>query len=452
MAISAACVWEVRTAGSDSNGGGFVTGASGSDFSQQNAQQATLTTASVVHSTTTQLNVSAGDYTVTTNDVGNIFQLVGGSATAGFYQITAVDVGNNRWTVDRSLGTAGQTCPGRMGGALATPGKASGAATVSQQLIYVKSGTYTISSATQQIANGCVLMNNGVYMEGYDATRGDLGTPPLFQASGITNFTLVSNGNTTVDQWIVNISVDGISATGSAGFSVEGVIYKCKAVNCKAGAFASNGSRATCVRCEASGCATINCFVNLNCYECYAHDNTVTGFELSSTAGIVVSRCISESNSGASSSGFTFDSTRGTAINCVAYNNGLDGFRINDGKNTLINCIAESNAGIGFRGTIGTDGAIWLNNCAVFSNTGGNVSLGTGRTRNIGQVTGTASFFTNAASGDFSLNNTASAGASARAAGIPGEFPNGTTTGYVDIGAAQHQDTGGGGGGGSFVF
>jgi hypothetical protein len=39
MALSSATVLEVRTTGVDTNGGGFVTGATGTDFSQQNAAQ-----------------------------------------------------------------------------------------------------------------------------------------------------------------------------------------------------------------------------------------------------------------------------------------------------------------------------------------------------------------------------------------------------------------------------
>jgi hypothetical protein len=51
--------------------------------------------------------------------------------------------------------------------------------------------------------------------------------------------------------------------------------------------------------------------------------------------------------------------------------------------------------------------------------------------------------YTNKAGGDFSLNNTASAGAAVRAASLPGAFRGGSTTGYLDGGAVQHQDSGG---------
>src|SRR5678815_3698011 len=105
MALNAAIVWEVRTTGSDNNGGGFKTGATGTDHTLQDAAFATLTTASKVHSTTTQINVAVGDYTVAAGDVGNVLQITGGTATAGFYEITVVDTANNRWTLDRSAGT-----------------------------------------------------------------------------------------------------------------------------------------------------------------------------------------------------------------------------------------------------------------------------------------------------------------------------------------------------------
>jgi hypothetical protein len=49
--------------------------------------------------------------------------------------------------------------------------------------------------------------------------------------------------------------------------------------------------------------------------------------------------------------------------------------------------------------------------------------------------------FGNAASGDFSLSSSSPA----KAAGFPGAFPGGTSTGYTDIGAVQRQESGAGG-------
>src|SRR5262245_1843264 len=105
MALSANTVWNVRTGGSDNNGGAFVSGATGVNRSLQDGAHATPT--GTVHTTTTQMNVVG--HTVHADDIGNLLQVTAGTATAGFYQITNVDVPNNRWTMDRSMGTSTQT-------------------------------------------------------------------------------------------------------------------------------------------------------------------------------------------------------------------------------------------------------------------------------------------------------------------------------------------------------
>lgn len=55
-------------------------------------------------------------------------------------------------------------------------------------------------------------------------------------------------------------------------------------------------------------------------------------------------------------------------------------------------------------------------------------------------ITLTANPFVNGSSGNFALNTTAGGGAAARAANFPGAFGGGLTTGYLDLGAVQHQD------------
>lgn len=448
MALSANIVFEVRTAGSDSNGGGFNSGASGTDRSQQNAAHATLTTSSTVHTTTTQINVAVGDYTVTTGDVGNLVQVTGGTATAGFYEITAVDTGNNRWTVDRSVGTAAQTVAGAMGGALASLGKVGGSGYVTGTKVWVKAGTYSVTSASTNVTNGCFSAgSNGIFIEGYNATRGDLGTRPLIQASGISTFTLISISNNNAHQ-VTNLKLDGASLTSSRGIVVRHRAYRIEVVNCTNGACVGDLGSTIYLECTASGCSSQIAFDECNCHTCVAYDNTVTGF--AGTQGLWYVNCISDSNSGASSDGFA--SSSGTAlnahwVNCVAYNNGRDGFRFSAARGGIfVNCIAEDNAGWGFNG-VNVNGNTLIN-CAGYSNTSGESTFGSGvNNNNYNFVTGGGSFFTNAASQNFALNNTGGAGAAARAAGAPGAFPVIGTTGYLDIGAAQHQDTGGGGGG-----
>lgn len=116
----------------------------------------------------------------------------------------------------------------------------------------------------------------------------------------------------------------------------------------------------------------------------------------------------------------------------------------------LANNIIDSNGGWGvnLQNSTGVITAVNRNN-AYRNNTSGarsNLSAGTG------DVTLTADPFTNKAGGDYSLNSVAGGGAACRAAGFPGAFPGGTTTGYLDVGAVQHQDAGGGGSTGGFVI
>ena len=83
MAIGAACVWEVRTTGNDTNGGGYAGG--GTDWSQQDSAQYSVTDG-VTAGTTTITSATAN---FGTDVVGNVMYVQGGtgSVTAGWYQI-----------------------------------------------------------------------------------------------------------------------------------------------------------------------------------------------------------------------------------------------------------------------------------------------------------------------------------------------------------------------------
>lgn len=439
MALNSAVVWEIRTSGNAANAGGFNSGAAGTDRSQQDSPHVTIDGATItatVHTTTTQLNIVG--YTVIAGDVGNLVRIAGGTMTAGTYEITAVDTGNNRWTIDRSGGTAGQTGTGRMGGAQSDPALVA-ALLVAANTVYQKAGTYTITSASTNVAGGCVDLGVRVYWEGYQTTRGDLGTKPLLQASGISTATLF---DASVNQAVVrNVSVDGAGLTAVRGFTAganQVIIGRCHAENCTNSGFHSAGVTASLQFCSATGCSTQPAFAVFIAISCVAYANTITGFSVGASATLV--RCIAASNTGASTDGFASGGNTGNLLNCVAYGNGRDGFNLS--TNTvwlLINNLAEANGRFGYNGTGAS--TVFVHN-AAYNNTSGNNNH-SGLVVNDSFVTGTGSFFTNAAGGDLSLNNTAGAGAAARAAGLPGAFPGIATTGYLDIGAAQHQDAGG---------
>jgi hypothetical protein len=73
MAISAYTTWEVRATGNDSNGGGFVTGSTGTDYSQQDASQ--YSGSDLVVDATTNTKVTAASHLFVASDVGNILRI-----------------------------------------------------------------------------------------------------------------------------------------------------------------------------------------------------------------------------------------------------------------------------------------------------------------------------------------------------------------------------------------
>lgn len=73
-----------------------------------------ITTTTVVHSITTQINVAPATYRVKSSDVGCVLTITGGTATAGTYAIVAIDRISNRWTLDRPAGSAAATVIGSL--------------------------------------------------------------------------------------------------------------------------------------------------------------------------------------------------------------------------------------------------------------------------------------------------------------------------------------------------
>lgn len=438
MAISASTVFEVRTTGSDTAcSGGFVTGASGTDYSQQNAAQYSLSGLTSVGAGSIILTASAS-----ADMVGNLILVTAGTNfTLSVFQITAVSVGVSITVSTNNAGTAVTTGVGAagtavIGGAFASPGFL-GAQITGGNVAYIKSGTYSITSASTNIAGGCFSnANNAITLEGYGVTRGDFGTQPLLQASGISTFVLIIA--TGADARLSNLILDGQSLTSSKATTIgPGAAYKCLVKNMTNGAFAGSNGGFIAIACQATGCSTVVPFAVGTAFACEAYANTVSGFSTMSCFS-----CLSYGNTGASSVGFTDNGASNiTFVNCDAYGNGSHGFVLGAQNGRSINCIAEGNAGWGFSNS---GSFVFVINCGTYNNTLGSVQvlspvavLGT-------IVNTTGSFFVNAASSNFALNNTVNQGALARAAAYPGVFPRGLTTGYLDIGAAQHQDPAGG--------
>jgi hypothetical protein len=434
MAITSTTVWECRTGGSDNNGGGYDSAVSGAttDWSLQTGAHATLTAASTVHTTTTQINVAVGDYTVASTDVGNVLQITGGTATAGFYRITVADVPNKRWTLDRSAGTSTQTVVGAMGGALLTPGKAH-SATVAGNAVYLKNdgANFSITSASTNVAGGCIARSSTILV-GYGTTRTLTTTdsPPTLQVNvaSATIFTLN-------ESFARNVIFDGNSQTGVTLYAGISVFVLCTMINFNT----ISGASGTFIQCKATTNSAI--IFNGSGMGCEAYANTATPFQ-SNTIGYGFVDCVSYANTGATTDGFLLTASKTRCVNCVAYGNGRSGFRWNTSSSLgsfCVNCIAEGHTATGaygFDNSVAAVGYAYLLNCGSYNNQAGRSG---GTLTDEGAIAYSASAFTDAAGNDFSLNATVGGGASLRGAGYPGTLPRGVSVGYASVGAVQPQ-------------
>lgn len=457
MAIPAAAVWEVQTGGNDTNGGGFVAGGTGTDFSlnaAKNTAGSNISTTDAVATGTT--NITSATAAFTSAVVDNIIYLQGGSGAiaAGWYRVVSL---TNATTIviDRAVAAStGMTM--NIGGAFASPGNM-GLNAVAGNSGWIKAGTYTLTNSTANTAGGPFNFALGgssptspSKWEGYQTTRGDMGTPPVISAGARTSITIFSVNSLNYNV-IGNITVDGNSGSTNTGFVLDAprsLAFKIGAQNCtvlgiSAGASNADGNLYRCWATGCSGTAAIQCTGNVSRSEAYA--NTTIGFNINpGGAGnpYIISGNISSANTGGSSTGFTFGGRNVNGYGNVSYGNGSHGFSLNNSAGFMENNISEANTGNGYTAAGSTNREIYMFNNAYYNNTAGNVDAGL--VNNSGGVLGTGSFFVSAGTGNFALNNTAGAGAAARATGYPGLLPRGTTTGYTDIGAAQHQDSGGG--------
>lgn len=456
MALSAATAFEVRTAGADTNGGGFVAGATGTDYSQQNSAQYSGVDLTV--DATTNTKVSSASHNFVAADVGNLIRVSAGTGwTVGFYQI--VSVAANAATLDRSpaaVTTTGGTWA--EGGAVLSPALVE-ASVIAGHTVYYKSGTYLLTSTTSNIVGGVINCNVGgsatarIRRIGYTTTRGDgAPTKPIFRASGIASITLVTLNNANSYNSLENVEVDGNSLSGIIGINVQGRnnwIRRCTIRNTTSTGVTCS-SNAMAELCEVTGStAGGNAAFTVNSgtlWGCTSHDNAARGFDIRING--VLSDCLSYNNTGSEGHGFFVYIGYGLdLVRCVAYNDAQHGFYVADNSVDMhaINCIAANNGGYGFNHA-SAPANVSLLNCAGYLNTSGNYPTGTSLPIVIENFQAlSTSPFVAAGSNDFRLNTTAGGGASCRGTGLPSSWPgNSLTVSAPDIGAAQHADSGGG--------
>jgi hypothetical protein len=338
--------------------------------------------------------------------------------------------------------TGGTTGPWTFAQMLAATPAAGDEIRVMADGVYSRAATGTIG-----YANGTGAAN--ILVTGANSSGVVDGSRPTIRATAASITLLSVTGNSVrVEQ----LTVDGNAQTGTIGLDLNATYASCrlvKATNCKSkGLSIQAGNAVWGERLEATGCSgTAGIYLSgpAKVYYSESHGNTCTGFLQDSPSSVCV-RCLSYANTGGSSRGFDLGSVGYQLVDCTAQGNGSHGFALTGNAALgafLANCLAYGNGGEGF-GSDGVKSGARLLNCAGGNNTSGNYSA-TNLPNVEGFVALTADPFTNAAGGDFSLNSAAGGGAACRGAGFPGAFPAGTTTGYLDVGAVEHQDAGGGG-------
>ena len=309
------------------------------------------------------------------------------------------------------------------GAAFATPGYAASQATTAGDIIYVKEGTYTISTSTSNVSNGVLSVASGVSIQGYKTTIGDKAAKPLF-TSTVTG-TLANNSMVLMNNLdrgsSYNATIDSIELNGgSSGFTygIQVGYHQVAAFNCKVSNFYYGIDRKA-YFCEGYDCTTA--FYSCECLGCYAQDCTSTAYNSCS-----VFNCISYNNY----RGLTSINTRIDGF--VAYGSTQYGVYFPSNRDyagpPYRNLVVVNSGGYGVTGIVNGQPIF---NFAGYNNTNGNLESSSNWL--INEITLTADPFTNPAGGDWSLNSDAGGGELLKSVAMV--MPFGTN--YTDVNALQ---------------
>lgn len=198
MALPSTTVWESRTAGGATAGGGFISGSSGTDHTQQDAIQSTRT--DIVIDATTDTDITSAADPFAADDVGNVMNFTSGTGfnTGRFAFVVSVAAGVA--TMSAAIGTTSSTGGNAtLGGALPTPTDALVEAMESGQRMWIKAdGTHTLAADILMAQDGTAALP--IEFFGYNTTRGDgftLANKPLVDCGAFNwsndNFTTFKN-------------------------------------------------------------------------------------------------------------------------------------------------------------------------------------------------------------------------------------------------------------------
>lgn len=418
------------------------------DYSQGTAPGIAYTDM-VIDGTTNTKYTSSGN-AVGPNVVGNIISVTSGTGfTVQRVQISSVS--GTTATCDKSLGTLSSTGGnGGLGGALASPGQASGlvtGTTTNPSLIAIRNTgsptVYTFSNSAN-VSGGRIAASVPCHIFGYATNRYLQNSDTRPQCKPSVNSTTMFYGSGG-GMYYRNLDITNPSGTftGCTGFLLEAMAIT---ENCKVGnmahAYNCDFGVGVVLNCQADACVA-SCELSSTSY-CFGftaiNSAASSGSAITLTGGARINWFIV---SGGTGSGITVSTGCGAANGVVYGLTGVSGNGIIVNANLanpseVFNCVVSTCSQNGFTGGSAYGQYARLFNCASYNNLSDyDSNIHADNLINFHHLT--ADPFTNAAAGDFSPNTTAGGGAVLRAAGFPTSFPGLSTNSYGDIGAAQSQ-------------
>ncbi len=289
-------VYEVRATGNATNGGGFKTGATGTDWSKQDAVKYALTLLTSSGAGNVVLSSSAA-----ADWVGNVAHCISGTNfTAGFFEITSVSVGVSFTCSTNQAGIAittgvGATGVVNIGGALnlgAASDATFAAGIAPGNVVYIKAGAYT-PGASMSFTDG-VAQNSGsvigyqtvrgdnpqganrpmIYMVAHQWTAGAFQTTSNLYIEGSGTFVVTSDGQATWN----NCTVKNTSTTAGRSAMLIGsddLVFGCEIISYLGNALSLSG--------------------DICAYGCYIHDSAI-GIKQGSNNVTTVNSCIFAGN------------------------------------------------------------------------------------------------------------------------------------------------------------
>ena len=317
--------------------------------------------------------------------------------------------------------------------------------------VNVKKGTYTLTGNLTLIAGSSENPNEWV---GYDTTPGDLASVGRATATGqltVTNFpvfdgttlyTVNMGGHNTLKYLHIKTAVNGFALTTTTAYT----IFRCRLENTHA-----TGANTGALNSSASYGSVTDC-------DMLASSTNASLLIVKNSRGMIAGcRVWHAGTPNAAAVGISNTETGCGCILNVVYNLGIGIDVGGTSACVMFNSVHSTTSAIRvssaatlvygnviYSATTGVMGSTNSGNPHIFNNAMGSVtnrldSTSLGSTiEEYGAITLTGDPFTNSSSRDYTLNNTAGAGALCRGAGT-------FFGGEMDIGAVQHTDAGGGG-------